>query len=200
MKRIILKWPYLSKILPIGSNTLILSFLKRITKQNKYYIFREVLFEKGRATISTTTTCPAFPFEFQFSPRAIAWSKSFTEVNRGTFSDKRRNFTLFPCVAILCKGAIPAWFEANRTKLRGNCAFRENSHARKLGEITILFAVSAKKMLTPLFRKKMSVSDNLIAHITNFLRIVLTRQYVIVSDLSFLKPFGVNIFIRGTSW
>ena len=102
-------------------------------------------------------------------------------------------------MAILWKGAIPAWFQANRTKLRGDCAFRENSHARKLGEITVFFAVWAKNVLTPLFRKRMSVSDNLIAHVTNFLRIGLTRQQVILSDLSFPKPFGVNIFIRGTS-
>ena len=79
-------------------------------------------------------------------------------------------------MVILWKGAISAWFRANRAKLREECAFPVNSHARKLGEITVFFAVWAKNVLTPLFRKKVSVSDNLIAHFTNFLRIGLFYQ------------------------
>ena len=63
----------------------------------------------------------------------------------------------------------------------------------------VFFEVWAKSFSTPVFSKKKSVSDDLIAHVTNFLRIGLTRQYIFFSDLSFLKPFEINIFITATS-
>ena len=41
-------------------------------------------------------------------------------------------------------------FCGNRQKLRGNCAFTQNSHARKLGEITIIFAMFFETFLNML--------------------------------------------------
>ena len=34
------------------------------------------------------------------------------------------------------------WLRVNRPKLYGNCAFPQNSHTRRLGEITVFYAVS----------------------------------------------------------
>ena len=42
---------------------------------------------------------------------------------------------------IFWKGTVSAEFRANRLKLCGNCAFPQNVHTRKLGEITVFFAV-----------------------------------------------------------
>ena len=42
---------------------------------------------------------------------------------------------------ILWKGTVSAQFRANPPKLCGNCAFPQNFHTRKLGEITPFFAV-----------------------------------------------------------
>ena len=42
---------------------------------------------------------------------------------------------------ILRKGTVSAKFRANRPKLCGNCAFPQNFHTKKLGEITIFFEV-----------------------------------------------------------
>ena len=42
---------------------------------------------------------------------------------------------------ILWKGTVSSQFRAIRSKLCGKCAFPQNSHTRKLGEITIFFAV-----------------------------------------------------------
>ena len=41
----------------------------------------------------------------------------------------------------LWKDTVSAYFRGIRTKLCGNCAFPRNFHTRKLGEITIFFAV-----------------------------------------------------------
>ena len=37
---------------------------------------------------------------------------------------------------------LPSILGANRPKLWGNCAFPQNFHTRKLGEITVFFAVN----------------------------------------------------------
>ena len=79
-------------------------------------------------------------------------------------------------MATLWKDAVSAYFRANRTKLCVNCAFPQNSYTKKLGEIVVFFAVWAKTFSAPVFRKKISVSDDLITHVTNFLRTGLTRQ------------------------
>ena len=42
---------------------------------------------------------------------------------------------------ILWKGTVSAEFRAIRLKLCGNCAFPQNFHISKLGEITVFFAV-----------------------------------------------------------
>ena len=55
---------------------------------------------------------------------------------------KYRNFTQFPGVEILWKGTVSEWFRANHPKLCRNCAFPQNFHTRKLGEITVFYAVS----------------------------------------------------------
>ena len=42
---------------------------------------------------------------------------------------------------ILWKGTVSAEFRVIRLKLCGNCAFPQNFHISKLGEITVFFAV-----------------------------------------------------------
>ena len=42
---------------------------------------------------------------------------------------------------ILWKGTVSAKFRAIRSKLCGNCAFPQNFHTRKLGEIMVFYAV-----------------------------------------------------------
>ena len=44
---------------------------------------------------------------------------------------------------ILWKGTISAQFWAIPPKLYGNCAFPQNFHTRKLGEITVFYAVGS---------------------------------------------------------
>ena len=68
---------------------------------------------------------------------------------------KYRNFTWFPGVEILQKGTVSAQFRAIRPKLCGNCAFPQNFHTRKSGEITVFFAVpgSIKPMITETYFK-----------------------------------------------
>ena len=51
--------------------------------------------------------------------------------------EKYRNFTKFPGVEILWKANFP--------KLCGNCFFPQNFGTRKLGEITVFFAVKLEK-------------------------------------------------------
>ena len=63
-----------------------------------------------------------------------------------------------------------------------------------------IFCSVGKNLFNTCFSKKMSVSDYLITHVTNFLRTGLTRKLDIFSDLSFFKQFGVNISIRGAAW
>ena len=46
---------------------------------------------------------------------------------------------------ILWKGTVSAQFRANRSKLCGNCAFPQNFHTSKLGEITVFLAVHGNK-------------------------------------------------------
>ena len=41
------------------------------------------------------------------------------------------------------KGTFSAWFRANRPKLCGNCAYPQNCHTRKSGEITAFYAREA---------------------------------------------------------
>ena len=54
---------------------------------------------------------------------------------------KYPNFTKFPGVEILRKGTVTTEFRAIRPKLCGNCAFPQNFHTRKLGEITVFYAM-----------------------------------------------------------
>ena len=53
---------------------------------------------------------------------------------------KCRRFTQFPGVEILWKDTVSEYY-ANCPKLCGNCAFPQNFHTRKLGEITVFYAV-----------------------------------------------------------
>ena len=57
------------------------------------------------------------------------------------------NFTKFPSVEILWKSTVSTWFRAIHPKLCGNCTFPQNFHTRKLGEITVFYAV----LITPNF-------------------------------------------------
>ena len=69
--------------------------------------------------------------------------------------EKYRNFTWFPGVEILRKGTVSAKFRAisgNRPKLRGNCAFPQNFHTRKSGEITVFFVVIVFVIFTNILR------------------------------------------------
>ena len=50
---------------------------------------------------------------------------------------KYRNFTYFPGVKILWEDTVSAEFRANRPKLYGNCAFLQDFHTSKLGEILL---------------------------------------------------------------
>ena len=51
---------------------------------------------------------------------------------------KYRNFTHFPSVEILLKGAVSAQF---RAKLCENCAFPRRFHTKRSREITVFYAV-----------------------------------------------------------
>ena len=42
---------------------------------------------------------------------------------------------------VLCKGTVSAEFRANRPKLCGNCAFEQNFHTMKVGEIWVFYAM-----------------------------------------------------------
>ena len=55
---------------------------------------------------------------------------------------KCHNFTEFPGVEILWKGTVSAKFRAIHPKLCGNCAFPQNFHTWKLGEIAVFYAYS----------------------------------------------------------
>ena len=48
---------------------------------------------------------------------------------------------------ILWKDTVSALFQAIRLKLCRNCAFPQNFHTRKLGEITVFLSVFAKALL-----------------------------------------------------
>ena len=54
---------------------------------------------------------------------------------------KYRYFTLFPGLEILWKLTVSAEFRMNCPKLCGNCAFPQNFHTRKLGKISVFYAV-----------------------------------------------------------
>ena len=61
--KIILKWPYLSKILPIGSNTLILSCLKRIYQTKQVLHFQASTPWKRKSHNFYYYDLPCFPFQ-----------------------------------------------------------------------------------------------------------------------------------------
>ena len=68
---------------------------------------------------------------------------------------KVSNFHLFPGADILLNGAVSGVNEcpAIRLKLCGNCAFPQNFHTGKLGEISVLYLVIVIKLnLGGLFR------------------------------------------------
>ena len=50
-------------------------------------------------------------------------------------------------VEILWKATVSAKFRANHSKLCGNYVFPQNFHTRKLGEITVFFAVLYVKVI-----------------------------------------------------
>ena len=58
---------------------------------------------------------------------------------------KYRNITQVPGAQVLSKGTFFAQFWANSPKLCGKCAFPQNFHTRKVGEITLFFAVEKIK-------------------------------------------------------
>ena len=58
-------------------------------------------------------------------------------------------FTYFTDVRILWKDTVSSYFRVTCPKLCGNCAFSQNSHAKKLGEIkvfNIVFTYSTKTL------------------------------------------------------
>ena len=59
------------------------------------------------------------------------------------YCEKYRNFTWFPDVEILRKGIV---FRAIHPKLCGDCAFPQNFHTRKSGEMTVFFVVFYTRM------------------------------------------------------
>ena len=66
---------------------------------------------------------------------------------------KVSNFHLFPGADILLNGAVSEECPAIRLKLCGNCAFPQNFHTGKLGEISVLYLVIVIKLnLGGLFR------------------------------------------------
>ena len=54
---------------------------------------------------------------------------------------KHRNFTKFPDAEILWKDTVSTELMTIVPKLYGNCVFQQNIHTRKLGEITVYYAV-----------------------------------------------------------
>ena len=50
---------------------------------------------------------------------------------------------------------------ANHPKLCGNCAFPQNFHTRKLGEITVFFSVYEKHAKNNLLNGKRRISGNI---------------------------------------
>ena len=84
-------------------------------------------------------SCNSFHFQ------SVIPIKSTTGRMFQTFSElccvKYRYFTEFPGVEILRKGRVSAEFRANRPELCGNCAFPQNFHTKKLGQISIFYAV-----------------------------------------------------------
>ena len=67
--------------------------------------------------------------------------------SNNTHCAKCRNFTYFPGVEILRDGAVYVQFWAIRPKLCGNCAFPQNFHTKKLGEITAFYAVTSPEIV-----------------------------------------------------
>ena len=66
---------------------------------------------------------------------------------------KVSSFHLFPGADILLNGAVSEECPAIRLKLCGNCAFPQNFHTGKLGEISVLYLVIVIKLnLGGLFR------------------------------------------------
>ena len=63
---------------------------------------------------------------------------------------KYRNFTQLPGVEISWKGTVSAQFRVNRPKLCRNYAFPQTFHTRKLGEITVFYAVISLEILMQL--------------------------------------------------
>ena len=83
-----------------------------------------------------------------FFPTFMASEKSYTHFSHPAYEQyaKYRNFTKFPCIEILWKGTVFAYFWANRPNLRENYAFPQKFHQIKLVEVTVFFAV--KSMIT----------------------------------------------------
>ena len=76
---------------------------------------------------------------------------------------KYRNFTQFPGVEVLRKGT------AIRLKLCGNCAFPQNLHTRKLGEIGVFYAVSVISLSKEIVPQRPSFTGAITENITVFL-------------------------------
>ena len=76
---------------------------------------------------------------------------------------KYRNFTQFPGVEVLRKGT------AIRLKLCGNCAFPQNLHTRKLGEIGVFYAVSVISLSKEIVPQRPSFTAAITEDITVYL-------------------------------
>ena len=76
---------------------------------------------------------------------------------------KYRNFTQFPGVEVLRKGT------AICLKLCGNCAFPQNLHTRKLGEIGVFYAVSVISLSKEIVPQRPSFTGAITENITVFL-------------------------------
>ena len=75
----------------------------------------------------------------------------------------------------LWRGTVSAGFGAIRPKLCGNCAFPQTFHTRKLGEITVIYAV----LLTLYFIKAAFIAFSF-------------EQEPHIICLACLKPFGAT--------
>ena len=79
----------------------------------------------------------------RMNPRGHVFSQLF-DVNlvlHAFHCVKYRNFTKFFGAEILWKDTVSAKLRSNPTKFSGNYAFSQNFHTKKLGEITVIYAV-----------------------------------------------------------
>ena len=82
-----------------------------------------------------------------FLKQNLMYVSEFTEDLRTAFFMANKTqlkipqFYLISWCEILWKDIVSAQFRANCPKLCGNCAFSQSYHTKRLGEITVLFAI-----------------------------------------------------------